>query len=244
MKYLVIGLTACVLMLLGYILWDRETRARKNLEELAYYKDKAFKTDTVYTETRYSETVHELEKERAKQDTMPPKQTIIYQPEIPAGYIDFQNKVLAYMDSTKGTRTEIRTAYITQFPTADKLIAGKFHQDSINLTVLGINGQIRQDKFPVNYSKFNYDYYDNSMHVSENRTRNALSKQNKSLFTYNGTNIDYKHDLLQGNHQIELNSGFNIWKIRVGGYAQYPLRSNSFTPSKLEGGVKAGIRLF
>lgn len=244
MKYLIMGLIIALLSTWGYMYWDYKSNFLPALQEAAYWKGANFKPDTIRTETRYSETIRELERERGKQDTVSPKQTIIYQSELPVGYLDFQNKVLSYMDSTKGIREVIQTQYITLHPKADKLITGKFRQDSVNLVLLGTNGLIRQDKFPVDYSKFNYDYYDNSMHASVNKTSNTQNKQKKSLLQYNGTNIEYKHDFLQSNHQIEINSGISIWRLRVGGYAQYPLQNNTLYPQRLEGGVKVGARLF
>ena len=238
MKYLIGSMAFVILVLTGYIFYINESSRIKETKEAAYWKGKAFKTDTVYSEKIFSKTIVKP----SNSEPIPPKETIIYQTEkIPQSYIEFQDKILSVIDSLKNTKTVINPLFLTQYPTSPKFLGGKFRKDTIALSLMDINGVIKTDIYPVNYSAFKYDYLNNSMNATKSYTRNDAGNTKKPFISYIGTNLEYKRDLLQSQHQMELNSGFKIWKFTVGGYTQYPITDNA---PKLQGGIKAGIRLF
>ena len=241
MKYILIGLGIGLMMIVGYMVFVYSLRYEEQLKEATYWKAKNFKPDTVYSSKTFSDT--KFYPEDVKQDKVPPLTTTIYNTELPKGYVDFTNKVLAYIDSSRKDTTKINPNYLTLYPRNPKFLGGRFRADSISLDLLSIDGDIRTDVYPVDYSLFKYDYYNNSMHASEIKTSNRRNSAKSKFFQYNGSYFNYKHDFLNTEHQVEITSDFNLWKFRLGGFIQNasdkPLNLNT-----LQGGAKVGIRLF
>lgn len=240
MKSIVIGLAIVVLMLVGYIIYVHVYRDKKNHDEIAYWKDQYFKPDTVYTNNTYRETLRIQDK---YPDSVPPKTLIVYRDQLPEGYLDFKEGVLSVIDSLKNTKTPINTKFITLYPNNPKFLGGSFKKDSIRLDLLNTQGVISSQYYPVDYSLYNYQYVDNSMRADKLPTRISSNSTKKPFLEYERTYLNYNRDLLQAEHQLEIESNLRIWKIRIGGYARYPL--NSIQPNqKLQGGIKVGVGLF
>lgn len=105
--------------------------------------------------------------------------------------IQLQDSLLKVIDSLTKTIVMINQDYLKQYPTSSKLIFGKFTQDSLQLDLLGISGDISSLHYPVNYSEFTYTYVDGKL-KAQTRAKDINGKPPKltqGLVAYAGYDI-------------------------------------------------------
>lgn len=72
--------------------------------------------------------------------------------------LQLHDSLLEVIDSLNKKLVVIDDDYIKLYPEANKFIHGKFTQDSIQLDLLGIQGNIFTLRYPVSYGAYQYSY--------------------------------------------------------------------------------------
>lgn len=204
--------------------------------EVAYWRAKTFKTDTVFSETEYRVRVPYPE-------YMPPEVVEVTKEVIPKAYLEVRDSLIHLVNIIKNQRDSllINNRFLSLHPRSSKLVGAFFTKDSVILDLLDINGQITIQKYPVDYSRFKYLYSNSSMSVSEYSTTEDINKPKNRIISYNGLYLNHKYDFHNKFHGLNAEIGLNIWKFRVQGFGEVPLGSN-IVPAQY--GIKTGFRLF
>ena len=247
------------LLILFFILWaislwfvkDRTGKARS---DKAYWRKENFKPDTVYL-TEYVPSIYPEYREGVKPKTV----TMFMAIPPPKNFLTFQDSLLRVIDGLrgqqpdKGTNTNtitidtvfIKPEFLQLYPKANKLLYLGLTKDTLTLDLLGVNGKIKKEVYPIDASSFKYQYRTNSLFAEEIKTRQSLEKpKKKPIFRYDGTFINYDRDLINQRDRVSATLGFDIKRIRVSGYTEFDLIPLTPQANNLRAGVKIGYRLF
>lgn len=243
MKSILIGLIAALFLSWAFTIYVYRKFAVSSERSAAYWKKEASKPDTVYSKSFYTDVPRPYLKDYMRPDTvyfypiMPEEKSA----KVTVGFDTLG--MLSVFDSLSRVRTPIAKNYLTQFPGANKLIHGTFDRDKIRVDLLGTDGLIKTETYPVDYSTYKYQYINNSFRAEElSASEKKKDTQSKSKF-YNGTYVEYQRDFLHGGNDIRISSHIDLGKFRLGGFAQQPLTSG-MNGTKPSAGATVGIKLF
>lgn len=243
MKSILFGLIAALVIMAAFNIYCYRKYAVSSERAAAYWRKEASKPDTVYSKDHYTDIPRPYYPEYMRPDT------VYYYPILPKDQaakstVGFDTLgLLSVYDSLTRVRTPISKNYLTQYPSANKLIHGTFNSDKIRLDLLGIDGLIKTETYPVDFSSYKYQYINNSFRVEElSASEKKKNTQVKSKF-YNGTYAEYQRDFIHGGNDLRISSHIDLWKIRLGGFAQQPL-TPGINGTKPQAGVTVGIKLF
>lgn len=243
MKAIIIGLIVALLISIGFSVYFVKKHLNTATEEAAYWRQKSFKVDTVFSTTAYKDILQPIYNEG-----VPPAQVINYPTTVNNTRVVMDTAgMVAVLDSVLKTRLTISPTYITQSPSSHKLLYGEFAKDTLKLDILDITGKIRRETYPVNYSAFRYQYLNNSMRATELSTRNTEKSTQSKFKFYNGTYVNYRRDFLNKTDEASINIDFNISRFRLGVFAEKPLNRNILNENlgnSLRAGAKVGFRVF
>jgi hypothetical protein len=243
MKSIIIGLIFALAFSIIFNLYSYQKFAVTSAKDAAYWKQQAFKVDTTFTHEHY---IYPALPPAA--ENMPPKTVEIFDkptPESQHASVGFDTLgMISLYDSIARARTPIDRLYLTQFPKANKLINGQFGHDSVNLTMLSIDGLIKTEKYPVDLSLYKYDFRNNLMNATELSASEKKKYTQKKSNLYNGTYIDYQRDFINKANAVRATSGINVWKLRVQGFAEQPLNIPVNGTKQFQAGASVGFRLF
>ena len=241
MKQFFLGLIPSVVLLLGYICYTTFYVTPRDEKEKAYWRAKAFKTDTVFTEKfNYSTRVLDAE----KLEEVPPAIVNYYglnekDANRLMGKVD---SLLSVVDTLNNKKTDINPIYLTTVPRAHKLLSLNSSLDTLSLDLLGIDGKIRTEVYPTNYSQFKYSYINNTMRATELSARKQLALPKLKFFRYDGVYVNYEENLLRANRVLDATLSVDVWRLRLGGFARYNLQGQN--PNQINAGFRIGAKLF
>jgi hypothetical protein len=241
MKNLITAIIVSALFIGAYIAYDVFVRNPREAKENAYWRDKSFKPDTTIIE-KFTNTVRGNE-------AVPPATVNYYSTTDDsknARILQLLDSALKVIDTLTKRDFTIKKEYITQYPTSNKLIRGKFTKDSLQLDLLGIDGKLKTEYYPADYSHFDYYYQNNSLRASERITRTTQIKSKRApIFRYDGMYINYEQGLINPSKTAEAIMGVDLWKLRISGFGRYNIQNQDpAQKNKANAGFKLGVKLF
>jgi len=149
---------------------------RKKIEGIPdseYWKKKGFKTDTIFhkSETDWKDWVMKEEQVlKAIGKAIPPKEVQTYPtPYNPKISLNIRDSLIWVYDSLKKKIDSLSVNYITNYPNNPKLIFGKFSKSELSLSFLKPDGNIYREKYPIDYSRYNYTYTEQGIQVTKQK---------------------------------------------------------------------------
>ncbi len=186
-----------------------------------YIKKPNFKPDTVYLPGAYTEV------------------------KVPYGIPVKPKIVVRYIDTGKTINTHDTTNIfnkeITKYP--DTWINyAEIGKDTLRLDYFSIGKTPHTEYILTDYSKYKYQYLDNSIFAKELKTTNALGIPKKESFMrYNGTYIYSGYEVTDKRISVGGTTGFNLGKIRLSGFIALPINKGSQSPVY---GGRIGYKIF
>lgn len=126
--------------------------------------------------------------------------------------IPYYKKLGVYFDTIKKEITitkdsihwdTVHASFLVQYPKASKIILGKFKQTSAEFTLLGISGVVEKKFYQVDYSKHNYEFFENQLRAIDTTQQTfwkSFSDESYFITTYNpfykGTDIRVDYSLM------------------------------------------------
>jgi hypothetical protein len=243
MKAIAIGLFLAVILLIATNVYTFLNVFKKSEQQAAYWRREAFKPDTVYSSTHYTNTLKPIKGAEA----MPPQTVIQYLPDPMAGKnfkVEFDTLgMITMIDSIMKSKVTVDKTYLTQYPTAHKIVGGYFSKDTASFDFLSIDGKIKREVYPVDYSLFKYAFRNNSMSAISLSTRERRRYTQNKFISYDGTYLNVERDFLNLTNEISLTPSLNIGRFRLSGFAGLPIPSNK-EGKQLRAGGRVGYKLF
>lgn len=175
-----------------------------------------YKSDTVYQYiTKY---VH---------DTVPKPYEVVL-PEKVYIYQDTSTPLNISVDSIGGPKFTYKWGFLSQFPSAPKLISGNFFQDSITLHLLDTSGNIQVKTWPVYYGDYNYYYRNYELLRTNKPDKKPIYSSNPLKISTTG-NVYGFYSLVHGGFTVAA----DYWAMKgkwgvgaLGELSSYPQYSN------------------
>lgn len=152
-----------------------------------YFEKPNFKPDTFHKGVYRPDTLK-------RGDSMPPKKVLTYdtpiKPKPDTVWIDTSKITFIYPEGP----TTIDLEFLTLYPYASKLIAGKFTGQGFSLDLLDTSGKIRTLQYETLYDNFDYGF--NGRHVTyapkKRNTIPKISKGKKRIYTESNIYLGYE----------------------------------------------------
>lgn len=124
--------------------------------------------------------------------------------------------------------------FLTNFPKASKLINFDLFHDTLNITLMGIDGKTKSHIYPMDFHNYKYQWYDNELHHKESKYKDKKDNAKfKQLYLDGGYDFFNQSPLLDMNYQI------NMGRLRLTASSGMYINSNP----QLNAQLKMGIRL-
>ena len=88
---------------------------------------------------------------------------------IPSTSVVVNDSLIKVIDSLKNQVEVLSINFLKRFPDKPKLITGSFSRDTITLSLLRTDGNLYEDSYPVNFSKYTYQYGDKGLTKRRNK---------------------------------------------------------------------------
>lgn len=170
------------------------------------------------TEIKYSDEPFKKIEDRLKglenkiKETPPTNITYYPSPNTETTIIEkIPDSLLVYISELEKQIT-ISDNYIKQFPQADKLIDFTLGIDSLNLSLLGIGGNLRQESYPLYLTKYNYYWKDNKLYHKDREKQTTLTKKSN---TWNQLYLTGGYEFLYKKPTIGLDYSVKIGRFRL-----------------------------
>jgi len=218
-----IGLAILGLLIENRILL-RDSKATDK-DKAEYWKNPAFKTDSVVVEVDYSK----LPKPQFK-NSIPPAVNIQYIDSTKHVYhIDLNDSLVRVIDSLTNTITNISKDYLAKYPTAPKFIYMELSSDSLTLDLLSTSGQISRDIYYINLLKYAYQWNQAVASVKELDGR-VIPNKTRHYYTGIGLNTLAMSPVVELRYEQTLGKKLKISSTVYGDYRnQQALWFNSLT---------------
>ena len=126
-----------------------------------YWKDPDFKPIIEKIDKQFAE----LNAKQPEVIIKPYKVTEYLNPETNLSLVYERDSLLKVVDSLGQLVVAINPKFLLAFRTSRKLVLGSFLKDTLLLTLYDINGSVKTETYPVDYSKYTYEFRDNLMGV-------------------------------------------------------------------------------
>src|SRR5690606_30578101 len=73
-------------------------------------------------------------------------------------YLKVTDSLISVIDSLTQSITSVNPDYLKNHPSSSKILYGQFTEDTLQLDLLKINGEIESLRYPVNYLSYFYEY--------------------------------------------------------------------------------------
>lgn len=167
-----------------------------------YWENPNFKTETVYVGKPYP----------VKGDSfpykVPPIVVIKWKDRIIPGHINcIDDSLILVIDSMGRELSKVDKQFLLQFPGSPKLVGGLFKLDTMKLDLLNTGGSISSQVYPVDYTRFEYEWYNNSIRAKElpqkpNNNSGADKKLNHSFYVQAGYSILSKVPIISSDYYL------------------------------------------
>jgi len=166
--------TALIVVLLGYLLTKDLLMPSPQDKLVEYWENKNFKTDSITLDIDYSKIPKPTYDYK-----VPPAKVYNYTNTIIKNVsVTVNDSLISVIDSLTGKIDSISLEYLKISPNSAKLLYGEFTLDTIKLDLLNISGNTQTIVYPVNYSRFSYQYQNNEFRANKN---SQLSPKSFSL---------------------------------------------------------------
>lgn len=201
------------IILIGAIWWSVDIPPTKP----QYWEDANFKTDTVYVDKPY------IMKKDTFMKVIPAKVIYKYLLSESSSNNLVIDSLIKVVDSLGKVVNVIDSNFITEYPNSPKLLYALLNHDTLMWDLFKVNGEIERSLYMIDLDHFQYEFFDNRVHVKDfalpQKSSSTIKPKWYSLHIFGG------YSLLEKSLVSSLDLGFKFKNLQAVVYTQSTIQS-------------------